>query len=187
MSISVTCQCGKTFGVDDRHAGRMGRCKACGASVRIPPAPVDVPVSVAPDEAPSNDDALAAMIPPDVSPAIFAPDPPAALIASCALVMPLDVRLVAPQAVPPEPWYFGAIVSVAWISLVIGLSASMIGVLFGLNMLANVHGESDGYAAAFVFLQSLAAAWVAVLTSAPMFLVVDAARNLRAIRIRVTA
>jgi len=40
MSISFTCgRCGKAFDVDDRFAGKQGRCKQCGSLTQIPANP----------------------------------------------------------------------------------------------------------------------------------------------------
>ena len=39
MPIVVQCECGRTMKVDDRYAGKRGRCSKCGKGVNIP-APV---------------------------------------------------------------------------------------------------------------------------------------------------
>lgn len=41
--IEVQCKCGKSFRVDDEHAGRVGRCSACGRQVMIPSKPAKPP------------------------------------------------------------------------------------------------------------------------------------------------
>jgi len=41
MSINVGCACGKQFRVKDEHAGRKGKCPACGEVVEIPRAAVN--------------------------------------------------------------------------------------------------------------------------------------------------
>ena len=41
--IQVNCRCGKAFSVADEHAGRMGRCSACGRQVQIPKKQGDSP------------------------------------------------------------------------------------------------------------------------------------------------
>lgn len=38
MTIRVTCECGKSYRVADQHAGKVTRCKACGAALQIPTA-----------------------------------------------------------------------------------------------------------------------------------------------------
>jgi hypothetical protein len=46
MSIRARCSdCEKGYAVDDRHAGRRLRCKACGGTVEVPAAAADAPVS----------------------------------------------------------------------------------------------------------------------------------------------
>src|ERR1700744_320422 len=52
MSISFSCDsCGKSFTVDDKFAGKKGKCKQCGATMQIPngatpqPAPSSAPAS----------------------------------------------------------------------------------------------------------------------------------------------
>ena len=41
--IEVDCRCGKAFSVADEHAGRMGRCSACGRQIQIPKEQADSP------------------------------------------------------------------------------------------------------------------------------------------------
>lgn len=36
MSIPVTCRCGKSFRVKDEHAGKKGKCPACGDLLLVP-------------------------------------------------------------------------------------------------------------------------------------------------------
>ena len=36
MAIYTTCQCGKTIGAKTEHAGKRGRCPACGAQISFP-------------------------------------------------------------------------------------------------------------------------------------------------------
>ena len=36
MSISVICDCGKSFTAKDEYAGRRAKCPACGSSLEIP-------------------------------------------------------------------------------------------------------------------------------------------------------
>lgn len=36
MLLEVTCKCGKTYPVSDRHTGKIARCALCGAELRIP-------------------------------------------------------------------------------------------------------------------------------------------------------
>lgn len=43
MTITITCQCGKSTTVPDHYAGRTGRCNNCGAAVVVPSQPVADP------------------------------------------------------------------------------------------------------------------------------------------------
>jgi hypothetical protein len=36
MTIRVVCQCGKSYRVMVEHAGKVTKCKACGAPIQIP-------------------------------------------------------------------------------------------------------------------------------------------------------
>jgi hypothetical protein len=36
VPILLTCTCGKKLQIDDRHAGKQGRCPACGGTINIP-------------------------------------------------------------------------------------------------------------------------------------------------------
>ena len=37
---SVTCQCGRVFGVEELHPGRIATCPACGVSIQVPHPPI---------------------------------------------------------------------------------------------------------------------------------------------------
>lgn len=41
MPIAVECECGKSYRLGDRHAGRTLRCKACGAAIDVPSADLE--------------------------------------------------------------------------------------------------------------------------------------------------
>jgi len=63
--IEATCGgCGTTFAVDESHAGKSGKCRKCGGSVRIPPPSPATAVSIQPVESgnrestPDNAEAL---------------------------------------------------------------------------------------------------------------------------------
>ncbi len=36
MAVTFTCECGKKFSVNDKLAGKRGKCKACGQTLIIP-------------------------------------------------------------------------------------------------------------------------------------------------------
>src|SRR5439155_14853507 len=36
VAILLTCTCGKKLKIDDRYAGKQGRCPACGGTLDIP-------------------------------------------------------------------------------------------------------------------------------------------------------
>ncbi len=46
--IEVKCNCGRVLKVSDRHAGKSGHCKDCGATIAIPSAASDNPLATAP-------------------------------------------------------------------------------------------------------------------------------------------
>jgi len=49
MAIAVECRnCGKRYKVDDKFAGKRGKCKTCGGAIAVPAAPV--PVRQEPDD-----------------------------------------------------------------------------------------------------------------------------------------
>jgi hypothetical protein len=45
VPISVACRCGKQFKVKDEHAGKRGKCPACGDLLVIPGPSADVPAA----------------------------------------------------------------------------------------------------------------------------------------------
>lgn len=45
--IEVSCTCGRVLKVSDKHAGKVGRCKDCGATIEIPAAAVGNPPATA--------------------------------------------------------------------------------------------------------------------------------------------
>ena len=46
--IEVKCNCGRMLKVSDKHAGKSGHCKDCGATIAIPSAASDNPLATAP-------------------------------------------------------------------------------------------------------------------------------------------
>jgi hypothetical protein len=51
--IRGTCRfCGRVYRVDDRFAGRTGKCKTCGAEVTVPGEPVHIEDGLPPEESP---------------------------------------------------------------------------------------------------------------------------------------
>lgn len=70
--------CRRVYKVDDRYAGMTGRCKACGAAIRIP-GPLDEGLDGLPDVAPQGQaEPAAAPAPEAPQPAAAAAAPPAA-------------------------------------------------------------------------------------------------------------
>lgn len=70
MSFSVTCTCGRQFGVHDRYAGKMGKCPFCSAAVLLKPPEGWVPAAeVKPQVVPGRSAAARAEVAgvPDVS------------------------------------------------------------------------------------------------------------------------
>jgi hypothetical protein len=191
MAIEVTCQCGRVLKAPEQFAGRRGRCKGCGATLSIPkPGPAPAPAPVEEDwpdfdPAPADDAVVATVIGAIETEAEEedGDDEPSARGA------PLTHAAVKP---PPEPWYYGFLVTVAHWTMGIGLAGcaavGLVGVAEILVAIApGVEGAPTGSwlrLAVGVGTIALGAASVVpvLLASAPVLLAVDAARNLRSMR-----
>lgn len=195
MTIDVTCHCGKVLKVDPRHAGKKGRCKSCGATLLIPDlaaaAVPDAPPLIEPlvvDEAEALNDAFTGLSTDEdgvlddvsrVAPLPPLPPPPPIVPTATASPKPASAQ------VPAEPWYYDFLTAMAMIILAIGVGTG--GLLIVLSVLGFLLAPPEyrpRTAGGFVGLGISAAICVfsSLLTSAPILLAVDAARNLRAIR-----
>jgi phage FluMu protein Com len=52
-TITIRCSCGKILRVDEKYAGRRGKCPSCNAEIHIP-TPIEPPISTAPSAASEN-------------------------------------------------------------------------------------------------------------------------------------
>jgi len=179
MMIEVTCPCGRVLKAPEQYAGRKGRCKGCGAVLMIP-AQAELgdpdhgggeppePQGPAPDLI--VDDAFVA--------GVLAPDPPPQALPQAPAETP-----TAAHAAPPEPWYYGFVEAIAVLVLIAGLFGGGVGLIVNLPVSDPVKKEGEqvtgsvpamvGYG---VFLVS------SVLWSSSVFVALDLARNIRAIR-----
>lgn len=199
MTIEVTCGCGRAMSVPARYAGRKGRCKGCGSVLQIPDAgsepeapgpsitldPGDqdgYPVTV-------DDDDAAAVLAVDATVAdeITAPDAPKPLPPPVVGVLNPAVRS---PAVPPEPWFYSFLDGFAMFVMVAGIMACSLGALLGAATAFNSSGGQTGDAQVFtgmyVFAVSCVSVFPVLLSSAPVMLAVDVARNVRATRYKPT-
>jgi|GEM_PF-2895920 len=196
MTIDVTCRCGKVLKVDPRHAGKKGRCKSCGVTLQIPAlaaaAVPDAPPLIEPlvvdDEAEAlndaftglstdedgvvNDDSVRAPLPP------LPPPPP---------IVPVATAPPKPAAtgVPVEPWYYRFLNGLAMFIFAVGVGIGTCGLILGFVGLFTAPPDSDlarSGGSVFLTVWSGTLLLSSLLTSAPIMLAVDAARNLRAIR-----
>jgi hypothetical protein len=192
MTIEVACQCGHTLKFPDAGAGRKGRCKACGAAFRIPD-----PGNIIPD--PGNviaEPDPGSATPDDAFLTNFAPDDQRVPFDVSRIVLDEDKKVVArpvataaapqPPRVPadPEPWYYGFLGVYATATMTVGLTVCGMIIIFGLyTAFPTVDGETK-FTPYGLVVGAIGAACVVpvLLASAPIFLAVDAARNLRAIR-----
>lgn len=53
MTITIKCECGKVLKVADEHAGKRGKCPACGAVLTIPSSGQEEAATAAPEPAPT--------------------------------------------------------------------------------------------------------------------------------------
>jgi hypothetical protein len=187
MSITVQCGCGKTTHVPDEFAGRRGKCRACGAVVRIP-IPEAVPVAVAGTV--PFDDATVPVRAPGPAPADVWP------------VEDLPAFGKAPRPVPhapagPEPWFYGHLWRYAtvlkWSALVVvwvGLILLVLVSLFLINLRGPAPELLGGKVLGLLVLWGVGLPVVllyrffALVRSASIYLRVDEARNIRRTRIR---
>ena len=201
MTIDVTCQCGRVLHAPPSAAGKKGRCKACGASITIPP----------PVEDPDDDSALFALADPNQDNAGEPPSPDA-FFAAIAEKTPEDVGppplppivVNPPQAqpsrnsdptpdpkAPPEPWYYIFLVGYATWTMGLGLLACgglfFVGLILLLSVLsANAPPDQATDPKTYVGLTlmgfGVAGIVPVLLATAPVLLAVDAARHIRAMR-----
>jgi hypothetical protein len=185
MTIEVACQCGRTLKFPESGAGRKGRCKACGAAFRIPD-PVNAIAEPDPGSATPDDNFLSNFTsddergPFDVSRIV--PDDDEKVVARpAATAAPQPPRVSA----GPEPWYYGFLVVYATGTMALGLTVCGLIMAFGFHMAFAAVGKEETKLVPYgLAIGAIGAACVVpvLLASAPIFLAVDAARNLRAIR-----
>jgi hypothetical protein len=151
MTIEVACQCGHILKCPESAAGRKGRCKACGATFRIPdpgkivPDPVNAIAEPDPGSAAPDDNFLTNFTPNDQRDQFdvsrILPDEDKKIVARPA------ATAAAPQpprvSAGPEPWYYGFLVVYATGTMAIGLTVCGMIIIFGLyTAFPTVDGET---------------------------------------------
>jgi hypothetical protein len=177
MPIPITCVCGYSTMAPDSAAGRRGKCKRCGATIAIP--------------SPDDDITLAD------------PDPPApAYVAPVVDTSEDDEEEVPAPAIGREPWYYRFLVVYAYLIIgagtALGLGWIVLAVVLFLRQPSIPERPMDNRFAFAVrepqppspllLLAGLVPGTCMIFAScvigAPILLGVDAARNLRVIRLQ---
>lgn len=174
MTIEITCQCGKVLHAPESAIGRKGRCKGCGTVIEIVAPEPEPDIRLEEPDEPAPDD-IGINLPITVEEDDEDPHglvPPA---------RPTPAQLDVPaRQMPPEPWYYGVLAGYATLCIILGIAQFVI-VLIVAVTLANEKSGAGAPSAMFVFM-SLGSMLGLTLVASPILLVVDAARNLRAIR-----
>ncbi len=165
MTIDVTCPCGKVLKAPISAAGRKGRCKACGATVSIPDSGIPLAATFAPLDPPVDDDA-------DVGSSLGI-----AVVDDDDGPDDDDVVKASDLPMPREPWYYWGTEFPA--RLLIYLAIFIIAIFTA--SLMSVAASGDG-SRILAVLGAIMAVFVSMLLVAPVFLVVDLARNVRVLR-----
>ena len=181
-TIDVTCRCGRVLKAPLSAAGKKGRCKACGTELRIP----DVADSAYAVATPAVSSPFVPMAFPtdDHSSAVYLP----VTVDSDAKKTPGSAR-ADDESVPGEPWYYRFLEIYAKAIMLIGLIVCSCWCFFGIIVWAiAMASDAQGGSKFGLIAAQIAAAW-GILTqipvmdiTAPILLVVDLARNIRAIR-----
>ena len=196
MPITVRCDCGKQFQVNDALGGRRGRCKHCGTILTIPtdPDPPFAPEALSIDL--SDEDAYA----------VASAGPAPVTVATGNGVAsdhdnPLDVGLYTSRHHEPEPWYYKFLATEAegWRQLallLVAVSAAGWLLMTGLAIYGAVTSDNPNwpYTIAILCVESMGQAVVTFLVwrsmtlfSAWIHLSVDHARNARRVRLVIEA
>lgn len=165
MPITFRCQgCGKPMTAGDDLAGMKARCKRCGETIVIPPpTDPDDPFPVAPDP------------PADPAPASDPARPPGFGEGGVGTTPGPDA----------EPWYYKVLEVYAVAVLFVGCSQAPLGLIIGLNILlepSRPEAAAPSPGGGAVLMGSLALLLGSILAAAPILLLVDLARNVRAMR-----
>jgi len=131
MTISTTCgECGANYQVNDAHAGRQFKCKACGASVRVPAAQDDAHEfeADAPDEFAEARPKRRRRPPPAASPGRSARKPPSKPTGKPPGRRSPGGRERGPRRKPPQKKK-GGVPKVVWIVGGGGLTMVIVGVV----------------------------------------------------------
>ena len=196
-TIDVTCSCGRVLKAPAQYAGKKGRCKGCGAVILIPddPPPETFAVADSPSTdawgdlgSPSDEVATLAAVAASIETEDDDDEPPASSThrdsgSSSLSKLPF---------IPFEPWSYEFLDTYArWtmgIGMVLCALILIVGLLLALSALASGMSAQSGVPALGVITGLSVMAFGALsiipflLASAPIFLAVDAARHLRALR-----
>jgi hypothetical protein len=211
--IAITCPCGRTLQAPDSAVGKIARCKTCGTKIPIvvPPKPLDDPPEAPPIDLGIDDSGIplsapaasstsytarrffrsvAASIAPAFSPTAFAPaaGPAASQTSSVppipAVPAPASAGSRPAGTIPREPWYYKFLVIYATIVFWAGFIQFAVTILVLLLSMVAAPILVQWVSVA-VSLWSIAIFFGTTMTSAPVLLAVDVARNIRAIRYRI--
>lgn len=191
MPIAIACPCGFSATVPDAYGGKTGKCKRCGRPIQIPPG--------------DDGDAAVATFLPDPD-----PEPPSAFVAPAIDTSRDEEGTPESPPVAPmgrEPWYYRFLVIYAYLIIGVGTALGLIWIV--VVLVASLRaafapatppiGEMPFGRADFTFRQpappgpfvvllgltpALAMIFVSCVIGAPILLGVDAARNLRVIRLQ---
>jgi hypothetical protein len=191
--VEVVCSCGRTLKTRDENAGKTGRCPACGTATTFPA----VAASGDPGDWESTDDDPWLDLDPAATVAHAAGKGPALDPAAAAALEMIEARArpasvgagvvggaAAPEA--PEPWYYRAIAGFAWASIALAIGQVALCLLLAMKGAAErPEADSPMPEAVWRVPYSLGALVGTCLVAAPTLLVVDLARNVRAIRRQV--
>jgi hypothetical protein len=200
MAIRVTCpHCGRSAEAPDAAAGKKARCRGCRAQILIPAIEPDAMPAIVVDD----DDAPGVIAPrvPTPAPALApapvpaptpAPSSPIAGTPASPVAPPAAVQAAKTPQIPLEPWYYGFLEIFGAGIMFFGGLGCMGGILFGLGNLTSPPSLPSGHekevseahiqGAVWTIVISVAGMVPVLITSASIFLTVDAARNLRALR-----
>jgi len=193
MSVNVVCSCGRMMKAPSSAAGKRGRCKACGAILDIPP-----PANVGPEA--NEDIALAITLDDPSSPRPAPPPLPDTVVGEADNLGALIGIKTVPRrrladgddspvpSLPGEPWYYRWLDLIGTIGAFLAVAGFCIGMAAGIILVLAFGGRDDeagrfsGAPGVMVIVSTVAATLPLFIWGMIMKLMVDAARNLRALR-----
>jgi energy-converting hydrogenase Eha subunit E len=172
--IEITCSCGRMLKAPDSAIGRKGRCKGCGQTIEILPPVYDEPEEVDNEPEEVDDEPI-----PDLGIVATEDDSEDEVPRPAAST----ISPVPAGAIPPEPWYYGFLNGYAKLYLASGLI--QFGVILSLAVLLPLEDDSVVFSLHNRLIAlGVSTVWLVSVTlvACPIFVAVDAARNIRATR-----